>query len=346
MVWLDEIGGVVALGARTGYEVALYLDWFEYLKKVSERSGVSIAGAYTVYTQAVNYARALNFGVAYPKAVEAVRLGRDTLKRNYPTLRVATDGLRNEISALLSGAQREGINISWAFSPLTIASGLYNGGDYTAAFDVHYSLRDDVRNYIANARAGRPVGRLSGTYDIPAGTTDIITLDYLNTEGAGWLQQWYSAGASLEQIRRAIREQAPEAEVIGYKVVPPRIIIFVRSPIAPLIAAIILAVLATVLVTMAALAFIYRAQADAKIAEEKRNIDDNRADFYNKAYDDLRDGKISQDTFDDVTGNYDEGYKAMVESFEQKGMDLMGLLMMIIPVGIAVMVLGWFLQRK
>lgn len=351
MVWLDEIGAAqpraLALAARhTGYEVSIFLDWFEYLRKVAERAGVSIAEARVLYAEAATFARAMDFDAAYPKAVQAVSSARDTLKRNATVLKGEIDGIRDQISPLISSAQNEGIDVNWCLKPLAIASAMYNAEDYIASLDTHASLLNDISHYVASIRAGLPVGKLSGTYDIPPETTDIITIDYMHPEAGGWLQEQYGSSTVLSYVRSTVKEYAPEAEIVGYRVVPPRVIVFIRSPIAPVIAALIIAAIFALIVYWVTQMFNRRAEADVKIKETEKEIADIRDQFYNRAYDDYVNGRITKETFDSITGQYDSGLDKLAEQFQVSGWGVIDMLKWLIPAAIVLTVVGWFVGRK
>lgn len=361
MVWLDEIGGygaprVLTAGGElraagyTGFEVAVFLDWYEYLRKVADAAGVDISRARSLYLEAVSYARALDFNAAYPKATEAVRVARDTLKRNGGVLRAETDRVRNDISAVLSQAQREGIDVSPFLKPLAIASAAYNSGDYIAALDLHLSLRSDVSSFVANVRAGRPVGRLSGTYDIPAGTTDIITVDYLSAESVGYQQEWFASDAVVSYIKSTIRQYEPNAVVLGYKVVPPRVVVFIRSPILPAIALAILKIVLAVVIVIGILGALYffseMTRADVLKAQEERKAYEAKLEYDKYLTNLLAEGKISEETFWKLKNASDTTFKDTVDQMEKTPMGMLEMLMWLIPIALVLTVIGWFVGRK
>jgi hypothetical protein len=357
MVWLDRIGGYGAPRALsaggelraagyTGFEVAVFLDWYEYLNRVAGAARVDISQARAAYLEAVSRAREMDFNAAYPKAVEAVRLARDALKRSGAALRAEADRVRGDISSILSQAQREGIDVGAFIRPLAVASAAYNSGDYIAALDLHLSIRSDVSSFVASARAGRPVGRLSGTYDIPAGTTDIITVDFLSAESVGYQQEWLASDAAVSYIRGIVKQYEPGAEVLGYRVVPPRVVIFVRSPIAPVILYIIFAAVFFIGLS-AVLYFWYEgARADAQKAAEERKAYEAKLEYDKYLLGLLTEGKISKETFDKLKGESDTAFKSTVEQMERTPTGLLETLVWLIPVALVLTVIGWFVGRR
>jgi len=353
MVWIDQQGRIkprkVALGvvAHTEYEVLLYFDWFEYLRKVADRTGISIADAKTAFTQAQSLWQSGDFNSAYTKAVSAVTLARNVLKASKTILNQYITQFKTRIATSLQTAQSRGVNITGFAKPLAIATAIYNAGDYTAAFDVHDSLAGDVERYVSSAIAGKTVGKMSATYDIPAGTTDIITTNFVSAECAGWSQEWLSSNIVRNNLVNTVKSVDPTAVILGYVVMPPRIVIFVRSPIAPIIIGIILAaVFFAICVSAIALWAWSGAAVEIKKADEEKAALDATLAYKNSILAMYANGQISEATMKDLLAGADSNLNNTLHSLEQLGgVNIMGLIMMLIPIGVALLALSWFLKR-
>lgn len=352
MGWIDRIGNIASLGEHTAYEVALFLNWYEYLNSVARRSGIDISDARWQYQDALHYVGVHDFDRAYQFATEAVKLARQTLKANGERLKSLTWNKRNEITQLLSQAQSENIDVSAFMVPLTTLDRMYTSGDYIAAFDYAHSLYDDIRQYMGAVRAGRPYSVLSGAYDIPEGTTDILVVNVNVFEGSGWLQETYREEFFKRQIEQIIKEQAPHAEVLGYKVIPPRIIVYIRSPL-PFLAALAIGlaiVAAFLLVVMWGLNTFLGVGRENKIAERTLELEDQRQQFIQKVYDDVREGRISEETAQAIIDAYNEGYEQTMHTVQQSSQGLVGQLttLAIAVAGgiVAVKAVGYLLERR
>jgi len=345
--WIDRIGGIAALGTHTAYEVAVFLDWYEFLRKVADGAGVDISPSVAEYDEACRQVQLRNFDAAFERAKAAVQTARSILKSPQASAKLADMAWRRReaVLSLLSQARAEGINVSGFDAPLRVLDTQMASKDYAVAFDTADSLLRDVQGFLSAVRSGRPYAPSSATYDMPPGTTDIITVNYNIFEGSGWLQEYYQENAVIQQIIRSIKENAPGVEVLGYKVVPPRIIIFVRSPLAPLVAFLI----ALVITTICAVVAMYFAHKflgigmDKEIAEKTLDLEKQREQFISKVYDDLREGRISPETAKMLIDGYNEGYEKTVEE-TKKAVSGMGIVEKVAIV--AVVVAGAYIAAK
>lgn len=332
--------------AHTAFEVTLFFDWFEYLERVAYSTGVNISSALVKHDQAIYYAQAGDFDSAYPHAVGAVDDARATLRYNNLTLKAVCDSLIDSISSTMYQAQSEGINVNAFLIPYANSVLLYNAEDYIAAVSTLSSLNEDLWTYVSHARTGLPVDALSGSYDIPEGTTDIIAINYMHPEAGGWIQERYSPDVIMEQVRTILAGQG--VSLVGIRHIPPRIIIFVRgSPITPAIAALIikLIIVALVCATLMVIALAYWGATEAQ-AERDMRIGEMSYNFKSRLLGDLEEGKISPATYSKISDNWDEGINSILEA---GGPGIIEMLVWAIPAIVGVWVIGTLisaLRRK
>jgi len=328
----------------TSYEVTIFLDWFTYLDRVAGYAGVDISSARAKNSRAVHYASIMDFDSAYPYAKDAVTDARDTLRANNPVLKAACDHLIGSISAEMEEARREGIAVDCFLGPYSNCLAVYNAGDYIAAVRILSSLSDEVSGYVSSARAGRPVGRITGAYDIPEGTTEILSIEYVQPEAAGWVEERYALEAVRDEIASVVRDAG--GTLLEVRLRPPRILVFVRTE-SPLAWWVVLGIMAVVFTAVFGIFCLWLpAMEEAKEREEERKILETRNEFHARAYDDLVNGRISQDTFDAVVGAYDEGMTEIIEEWGKRQESLLGMLMWLIPVAIVLSVVGWFIPKR
>lgn len=287
----------------TRSDAVVFLNWYSFLKDVADKAGIAIpAGISSRMAQARGYFEIGRYETAYSMASAAVRDFRTLLKGKRVELRARCDALISSITATLNDARAEGIEVYAFTTPFNGAMSMYDGDDFIAAFHALSGLAEDLSNYVSSARMGRYVTPLSGAYNIPDGTTDIVTLTDFQVESAGW------AYTPTEEIREALLPVVREAggeDILEVRRVGPRIIVFIKgSPIfwiIPVLVAMVIFAVGTWIFSQTILIPWKREEEQGKLARHKADL----IDSYNKYIaDKVAAGDLSPEVGQQLTGEY------------------------------------------
>jgi len=211
----------------TRTDCVIFLNWYEFLKKVADGAGITIpSGIVSQISQARGYFETGRYGEAYSMSSAAVRDFRALLKAQKEQLRARCAALIGSVDSTRSSAISSGIDVTAFTNPYNGALAMYNGSDFIGAFYALSGLSEDLSSYVSNVKLGRYVLPMSGAYNIPVGTTDVIILNACQVETAGW------AYLSPEEIRTillpVVRESGVE-DILEVRVSGPRIMIFCKG---------------------------------------------------------------------------------------------------------------------
>ena len=263
----------------TQSDCVIYLNWYEFLKEVADGAGIAVpSGLVSQISQARGYFEVGRYEEAYSMSSAAVRDFRALLKGQREQFRARCDALVGSINATLSGAQRDGIDVGAFTNPFNAALAIYGGEDFIGSFYSLNGLAEDLSNYVSNARMGRYVSTMAGAYNVPDGTTDIIVIDRLQVESAGWA---YVSEQDMREILMPLVRQAGGEEILEVRFAGPRITIFVKgSPILDIIFAFVLLISIVLAVTYAVVQIfagpaIEHEKQEGELARRKAEIQDS-----------------------------------------------------------------------
>jgi len=234
VIWLDKLQGVKG-NPYTGTDVAVYLDWYSWLRQVADLAGVSLGNAESWYNDAVSKAGAGDLDGAYASARYAVRLARDLLLAQVDKLEAEFDARRQNLVSQLSQAKAQGVDVSAFYKYLSQVDLLRRAGgrELCPALYLIDSLTSSLATYVQRWQAGAMnLDPGSGVFDVPAGTTDVIIFNQLLGEGAGYGAVWANSDVFKGWIASTIKDYCPEANILEVRYSPPLIIVFIQSPIA------------------------------------------------------------------------------------------------------------------
>ncbi len=327
----------------TRSDCVVFLNWFEYLRNVAVGAGVSIPALLSSrISQARGYFEVRRYGTAYNMVSSAVREFRTILKGERVQLKARCDALVRTITATLDAARTERIGVDAFTSPFNGALAMYNGEDFIAAFHVLSNLAEDISRYLSNARMGLWVDPLTGTYDIPAGTTDIITIEVFQPESAGWA--YISADVIREQAEKIVRDVGGEA-VLEIRYTPPRLIIFAKgSPLLWFVPVILIAILVVVPIVWAIGTFFI---GPWKMAEETGKLQRRKAeltaDYQKYLADKVAAGELSPEVADQLSDDFSEEMEKI--EMPEVGPGIMDIIKYGAVAGIVVLSLAYLLPR-
>jgi hypothetical protein len=287
-------------------DAAVFLNWWEWLKETAERAGITIpSGLTSQAAQARGYFEIGRYEEAYSMASAAVRDFRALLKGQREQFKARCDGLVSSINTARNSAIASGIEVGAFTDAYNGSLAMYNGGDFLGAFHALSFLAEDLANYVSSARMGRLVLPVSGTYDIPAGTTDILVFNNIKVESTGWL---YSSEEEIRDMLRPLVIEAGGEDVLGVRVMGPRTIVYIKgSPIfwfllASLIVKILIIIFAAVtLIYIFAIPAIRHEEEEGLLARRKADL----MDSYNKyVADKVAAGELTPEVANQLTGEY------------------------------------------
>jgi tetratricopeptide (TPR) repeat protein len=326
---------------RTPFECAILRGWYKYIRDVATKTGIPISDIDGIFAAAESYFARNNFDAAYDYYKQAVTRGRERVKAYKANLKAAVDTMYAKLRESIDAGWKEGADMSGFNLPLRDLDTQYKKGDYLAAYNTAASLLDQVAKYREAVRLRLPHARGPAVTGLPPGTTDLIVVDYLLGEGNAWSQEYYASKYIQEKIVAAVKQVDPTAEVLGYRVDPPRVVVFVRgSPIAPLILVIVL----VIVVGLMAMGILYMIKGlvgmDAEVAKAQAEAEKARAQFYDNVRKDLAEGRISPDTAKMLLDNYDEEYRETQEIVKKVvGPPVIQTLLMLLGLGIGAMII-------
>jgi len=291
----------------TRTDCVIYLNWYEFLKTVADGAGITIPSSLVAQiSQARGYFEAGRYAEAYSMSSAAVRDFRALLKAQKDQLTARCTALIDSINVTRSSAISKGIDVSAFTTPFNSALAMYDGSDFIGSFYALSGLSEDLSSYVSNARLGKYVLPMSGTYNIPTGTTDVIILNACQVETAGW------AYLSPEEIRAALLPIVKESgveDILEIRVSGPRIIIFCKgSPfawipfIALLLKAIMTIIIAVVLIWRISAYFIEPAvQREKEAGDLARAKVEAQTEYDEYIADKVASGEISPEVGSEMT---------------------------------------------
>jgi hypothetical protein len=241
--WLRKIKDRVGAGV-TGYDVAAYMDWYLWLKSVSDLAGCDLGDAPQWYNLAAAIVTGQQPGTldeAYYYARMAVSVARAKLvePENQQRLTSAFDERYRSIKATIDSAKSVGIDVSGFERYVTKFLDVYRGAggrQICVGLWIAEEMRTDLSNYINRWVSGaQDLEPRFGLYDIlapsTADATDVLVLDQLGCEATGpyqFITDWQ------EETKRwaveFVQSMNPNAQVLEVRFLPPKVVIFIKSP--------------------------------------------------------------------------------------------------------------------
>lgn len=331
----------------TPFECTIFLDWFEYLAEIAGEAGISIS--WSEYNQALSDYNAGNYDSALTHAKTAVREARHTLTAASGTLKSISKSKLAAIGNELIRARGMGLNVDAFTGPLNRSLSIYDAEDYIASTYLFGNLYDDLTRYIAECEVGRGEP-LSGTYDLPEGTTDILVVEDFNPSVMGWASKRVAPEMLRHRAQEALNAAGwTEARVLEVRYKPPRIEVFVYYPggLGP----VAIFVIVTVAVAIAGY-FVYRMVVDWKREEEYAKSERHKMDIINDYHmwiaTQVAEGNMSPDTASDLLGEFDDIFSKINLPRAKAGLLdlLMKILILVVGAFAAIKLIGYTLARR
>jgi len=349
--WLSKLEGKVGQNV-SGYDVAAYMDWYLWLKNVSDLAGCDLGDAPQWYSLAAAIVSGQQPGTldeAYYYARMAVMVARSKLvePENLSKLTQAFDQRYSGIKTTIESAKAAGIDVSGFERYVSQFLDLYKkagGRQICVGLWTAEQMKTDLSNYINKWVSGaQDLEPRYGLYDILAPSTsdatDILILDQLGCEavGAAMFISDYQEEVKAWAVD-FVRSMDPNAQVLEVRFLPPKVVVFIKSPfpwdklvqMLPLLAKVIGACVAVYLAGN----YIVKPMARAiqVQAEVQRDIAKITADVQNNI---MNNPNLSEQTKKELVEAITKGFQEM-----SKAAAPMWSLSDIVKVAGAVMVLG------
>lgn len=241
--WLSKLKGKVGEDV-TGYDVAAYMDWYLWLKNVSDLAGCDLGDTPQWYSLAAAIVSGQQPGTldeAYYYARMAVMVARSKLMEteNLSKLTQAFDQRYSGIKTTIESAKAAGIDVSGFERYASQFLDLYKkagGRQICVGLWTAEQMKTDLSSYINRWVSGaQDLDPKYGLYDILAPSTsdatDILILDQMGCEAVG-------ASMFISDYQEEVRTWAadfvhsmdPSAQVLEVRFLPPKVVIFIKSP--------------------------------------------------------------------------------------------------------------------
>lgn len=356
--WFDEayaLRNYTFPGVHTAFECSIYMSWYDFYKYVLRKCGISTPEADAWYSRAVQYWGLRDFDSCYSASKNAVIKIREAAEANKSRVAESVKFLHSTIVSKLRKYSEQGIPVSEYYRSVASLESLMTAGSWIMAYKVADSLLGSIESYsTAYISKTIPVNITHCITNVPGQATDYSVITLTPSEGAGWSEYWYASKYFYDKVGALIREVEPTAQLLEVRVEYPRVMIFVKgSPIAPVLAVLLIKVIAAVILAVIALYAIKYITAvftqGATIAEALARKADAEANTVRELREMAEKGLISKETLEDLLGKYMEKSKQeaeVIKGAEVSPLKLLGSLLILGVGGIIAIEVVRVMMRK